>query len=265
MLTKSKRQSHGRCQARRRRRFRSTRCWALPKGSRRSHGKAARSRSSGRHPRRPSRCRRPGGTCAGRGQAGAHSPLRHAGAHGGRRRHPSASRSRHRGFGRRSAPVDDGGGARGHRGSRGGRAQAASPIQCRVFATRRCKPGVARFRKRRVSRSSPRVSDANPHVALLAIDLLGNGCPAGGGSPLNQIASADSGRARAHGIARHMPLVALAKSSPADARPLLARYAGHPIWQVRMYAAHAAGFVSDVETLSRLGHDTHRQRARGGA
>ena len=114
----------------------------------------------------------------------------------------------------------------------------------RAFQKASCEPVVAAL------------NDTSPHVALLAIDLLGNGCPAGGGSPLNQIASQIPDGPRAWHRAAHA-VVALAKSSPADARPLLARYAGHPIWQVRMYAAHTAGPLGDVETLSRLGRDTH--------
>ena len=47
----------------------------------------------------------------------------------------------------------------------------------------------------------------------------------------------------------------LAKASPADVRTLLPRFVGHPTWQVRAYAARAAGATSAIEALTRLGGD----------
>ena len=60
-------------------------------------------------------------------------------------------------------------------------------------------------------------------------------------------------------------IVALAKTSPAEARKLLPRYVTHPVWQVRMYAAHAAGPLAALDVLEPLGRDAQRQRARSGA
>ncbi len=102
------------------------------------------------------------------------------------------------------------------------------------------------------------VRDANPHVSLLAIDLLGNGCPfdqapAGTLQALAEVLTPrhDTWHAPAHA------LVALAKTAPAEARKLLPRYVSHAIWQVRMYAAHAAGALAAFDELEQLGRDPH--------
>ena len=99
------------------------------------------------------------------------------------------------------------------------------------------------------------VDDASLHVALAAIDLLGDGC---GATPVAPVlvkqadtlpASDGSWHRAAHA------LVALAKASPGDVRTLLPRFVGHSQWQVRVYAAHAAGRTSSIEALVRLGSD----------
>lgn len=99
------------------------------------------------------------------------------------------------------------------------------------------------------------VDDASLHVALAAIDLLGEGC---GATPIVPVlvkqadtlpASEGSWHRAAHA------LVALAKASPGDVRTLLPRFVGHGQWQVRVYAAHAAGRTSSIEPLVRLGSD----------
>lgn len=53
----------------------------------------------------------------------------------------------------------------------------------------------------------------------------------------------------AHGV------VALARTRPADARPRIAKLARHPQWQLRMYAAHAAGALNDTAQLRALVRD----------
>lgn len=53
----------------------------------------------------------------------------------------------------------------------------------------------------------------------------------------------------AHGV------VALARLRPAEARPRVQRLAAHRQWQLRMYAARAAGVVGDTATLRRLVRD----------
>jgi cyclophilin family peptidyl-prolyl cis-trans isomerase/HEAT repeat protein len=100
------------------------------------------------------------------------------------------------------------------------------------------------------------VSDPNPHVSLLAIDLLGNGCPVTDAvtSRLREL----SERLERTTTAWHAPahaFVALAKISAADGNRLLFTYRAHPLWQVRMYAARAAGALGAIADLERLGRD----------
>ncbi len=102
------------------------------------------------------------------------------------------------------------------------------------------------------------VRDPNAHVTLLAIDLLGNGCPSGQ-SPvgtLQALAEAITPRPGEWHAPAHA-LVALAKTAPEEARKLLPRYVTHPVWQVRRYAAHAAGAVGALDALDRLSRDPH--------
>jgi cyclophilin family peptidyl-prolyl cis-trans isomerase/HEAT repeat protein len=100
------------------------------------------------------------------------------------------------------------------------------------------------------------VRDANPHVALLAIDLLGNGCAGQAAPVLRDLAMSSIDGPRSWHRPAHA-LVSLARIAPADARPLLPQFVTHRIWQVRMYAARAAAALTDVETLSRLARDEH--------
>jgi cyclophilin family peptidyl-prolyl cis-trans isomerase len=101
------------------------------------------------------------------------------------------------------------------------------------------------------------LTDRSPHVVLLAIDLLGAGCPGDEArDPLRKLATASVDSPRGwHRPAR--ALVSLARVSADDARALLRAHTEHAIWQVRMYAARAAGVLSDVDTLSRLARDQH--------
>lgn len=99
------------------------------------------------------------------------------------------------------------------------------------------------------------VDDASLHVALAAIDLLGDGC---GATPVVPVLLKQADTLPATGGAWHRAahaIVALAKASPADVRTLLPRFVGHGQWQVRVYAAHAAGRTSAIEPLVRLGSD----------
>ena len=102
------------------------------------------------------------------------------------------------------------------------------------------------------------VADANSHVRLQAIDQLGTGCPAGENAAdvLAPIAQSLDLRPRAWHAPVHA-LVSLARQGPDAARGLLARYVQHPTWQVRMYAARAAGVLSAVDHLKTLSTDQH--------
>jgi cyclophilin family peptidyl-prolyl cis-trans isomerase/HEAT repeat protein len=101
------------------------------------------------------------------------------------------------------------------------------------------------------------VDDANPHVRLLAIDLLGNGCPEA--PPLAPLRAASAqlpaGPGAWHAAAH--AFVALARVAADEARSLLPRFASHPVWQVRMYAARAAGSLIEIAVLERLATDAN--------
>jgi cyclophilin family peptidyl-prolyl cis-trans isomerase/HEAT repeat protein len=97
------------------------------------------------------------------------------------------------------------------------------------------------------------LKDASPHVRLQAIDQLGAGCPAAEGALTELAERAEPTLAQpltwhtsAHAI------VSLARTQPDEARKLLPRFVQHPIWQMRMYAARAAGILSADDHLKTL-------------
>ena len=101
--------------------------------------------------------------------------------------------------------------------------------------------------------------DADPHVRLQAIDQLGDGCPVSHGQPIKELSSLVE-TLNIQPRMWHMPahaLVSLARLSPDDARKALPRFVQHPTWQVRMYAARAAGVVTAIDALITLGRDTN--------
>ncbi len=117
----------------------------------------------------------------------------------------------------------------------------------------------------RVQSCAPLVSagdDANAHVALRAMDLLGAGCPSSE-SPASLVArvagqlgdGGSNGGADWHRPAR--AIVALAGLDADRAGALLPRFIAHPVWQVRMYAAQVAGVLgaAAVEALRALADD----------
>jgi len=97
------------------------------------------------------------------------------------------------------------------------------------------------------TRAEAALSDRSEHVVLLAIDLLGNGCPP---APLERILEENRGWRRP---AR--ALVSLARISRDATRRQLPRFVSHPVWQARMYAARAAKILGDAESLGKLRSD----------
>jgi cyclophilin family peptidyl-prolyl cis-trans isomerase len=127
------------------------------------------------------------------------------------------------------------------------------------------------------------LSDASPHVALLAIDLLGNPktYPDSaieklraviGALPAPEAARAEpAGQGDVKAVAEwHRPshaLVSLARIAPDEARAFLPRFAASAWWPVRMYAARAAEAARDADWLARLARDERdnvREAAIGG-
>jgi cyclophilin family peptidyl-prolyl cis-trans isomerase/HEAT repeat protein len=97
------------------------------------------------------------------------------------------------------------------------------------------------------------LKDPNPHVMLQAIDQLANACPAAESAAPDLIAIADalSNTPRTwHGPAH--AIVSLARLQPDAARRALPRFVEHQTWQVRMYAARAAGILGSIDDLSKL-------------
>ncbi|MCC6989876.1 MAG: HEAT repeat domain-containing protein [Acidobacteria bacterium] len=102
------------------------------------------------------------------------------------------------------------------------------------------------------------LTDASMHVAMAAIDLLAGDC--GNATKVSPLLQREAEALPPSGATWHRAahaLVSLAKAAPADVRTLLPRFVGHPTWQVRMYAARAAGATGAVEALVQLGGDAH--------
>jgi cyclophilin family peptidyl-prolyl cis-trans isomerase len=119
-----------------------------------------------------------------------------------------------------------------------------------LFAAESCAPLIEATR------------DANAHVRLAALDALGTRCPerrdvstllaalVSGAEVRSGRAPADAWHERAHA------LVALVRADSTAAVPLLARAARDAIWQMRLYAARAAGVTKSVTPLLALARDS---------
>ena len=125
---------------------------------------------------------------------------------------------------------------------------------------------VRAYGRRRGAPCAPLIGatrDANAHVALTAIDALAGSC-----EPV--VAAV----ARLSTLVRELPVgavprtdargswhygahaaVSLAHLAPDSARGVMARLMAHPTWQVRMYAARAAGDLADTASLRGAAQD----------
>jgi cyclophilin family peptidyl-prolyl cis-trans isomerase/HEAT repeat protein len=124
----------------------------------------------------------------------------------------------------------------------------------RAYARRRgapCRPLITATR------------DASAHVALTAIDALAGSCEPSSDAiarlsalvrELPPRATPRSGTRGSWHAAAHA-VVALARLSPDSVRAMMPRLVTHPVWQVRMYAARAAGELADMTTLGALARD----------
>jgi cyclophilin family peptidyl-prolyl cis-trans isomerase/HEAT repeat protein len=102
------------------------------------------------------------------------------------------------------------------------------------------------------------LKDPNPHVQLQAIDQLSAACPAGE-SPAGDLTTIVStlGNAPRTWHAPAHAIVSLARVQPDAARSALPRFVQHPTWQVRMYAARAAGVLESIDDLTTLSADAN--------
>lgn len=98
------------------------------------------------------------------------------------------------------------------------------------------------------------MKDADPHVALAAIDAVGRCADPSIAVSLAALA-ANPGGLNWH-RASHA-LVTLAAADARRARELLTAHAADPAWPVRMYAATAAARLADEPTLVKLASDAH--------
>ena len=100
------------------------------------------------------------------------------------------------------------------------------------------------------------LKDPNIHVRLQAIDQLGAPCPAAESpaAQLQTIVATLNNQPRAWHEPAHA-IVSLARVRPDSARTAIAPFVAHPVWQVRMYAAHAAGAIGDAPPLVALTTD----------
>ena len=104
------------------------------------------------------------------------------------------------------------------------------------------------------------LSDESAHVALAAIDALADHCMGGEEGDLLTARLVSELRTPPNIGPWHREahaLVALARRDRARAAISMPSFRQHLNWQVRMYAARAAGFVDDVLTLEKLAYDSH--------
>ena len=106
------------------------------------------------------------------------------------------------------------------------------------------------------------LKDPNIHVRLQAIDQLAAPCPAAESpvSDLTAIVKTLSDAPRTWHAPAHA-IVSLARVSPEEARNVLPKFAQHKTWQVRMYAARAAGALGTARDVGALPMDTNNNVA----
>jgi cyclophilin family peptidyl-prolyl cis-trans isomerase/HEAT repeat protein len=126
--------------------------------------------------------------------------------------------------------------------------------------------GVRAYARKRNPRCEPLINatrDAHALVALTAIDALAAACePAGDAvARLSQVVrelprgvTSRTGTKGSWHYGAHAA-VSLARVAPDSVRRMMSSLSAHPVWQVRMYAARAAGVVGDTATLARLAAD----------
>ncbi len=97
--------------------------------------------------------------------------------------------------------------------------------------------------------------DDSSHVVLLAVDALGDVCKDDEDVTMRVVAETRTPPTIGSWHRPTHALVSLAKRSRERAAISIGAFAGHPVWQVRMYAARAAAVMEDANTLQRLAYD----------
>ncbi len=98
--------------------------------------------------------------------------------------------------------------------------------------------------------------DPHEHVALLALDTLGN-CAGDEDALTRLIGEVRTPPEKGSWRRESHALVSLAKLAPDRLEVPLLSHSQHNVWQVRMYAARAAAIANHLPTLERLGLDAH--------
>jgi cyclophilin family peptidyl-prolyl cis-trans isomerase len=101
------------------------------------------------------------------------------------------------------------------------------------------------------------MGDSDQHVALAAVDALGDACKED--EELTTRLAADTRAPPAVGSWHRdtHAFVALAKRSPEKAATSMEAFVNHPVWWVRMYAAGAAAVAGDLIHLEKLAADSN--------
>lgn len=102
-----------------------------------------------------------------------------------------------------------------------------------------------------------RVTDADVHVSVAALDALGDLCQDDEGMTTLVMAEARVPPAVGSWHRETHAFVALAKRSAGKAATSMEAFVTHPVWWVRMYAAGAAAVAGDLVHLDKLAHDAH--------
>jgi cyclophilin family peptidyl-prolyl cis-trans isomerase/HEAT repeat protein len=111
------------------------------------------------------------------------------------------------------------------------------------------------------------VKDPATVVAQAALGALGRPCPAAEAAHvtevLRQVAETlprdDKPSPASHRVEWHRAahaLMSLAAVAPDEAKHLISRFAAHPVWQVRMYAARTAATLKDTALLEKFTEDS---------
>lgn len=101
------------------------------------------------------------------------------------------------------------------------------------------------------------ISDPSLHVALAALDALGDLCEDDANVTTRLTVEARTPPPAGSWHREAHALIALAKRAPEPAAIAMPAFRTHPVWQVRMYAAKAAAAMGDVASLERLAFDVH--------
>jgi cyclophilin family peptidyl-prolyl cis-trans isomerase/HEAT repeat protein len=124
------------------------------------------------------------------------------------------------------------------------RYEAVRAYARRAAATKGCAPIV------------DRLADKDSHVALAALDALGDACKQDDDITTRVSYDVRTPGASAWHREAHA-FVALAKRSPERAAIVMGAFVTHPSWWVRMYAVSAAASASDTARLDKLAYDVN--------